>query len=162
MRSLLICLSFLLIFPIIASAAESYLEKETQLNISAQRTADWIKSHGDAIREASGLDVLEDMGKGKFKVKRDSPKGTFIWIIQETTEKKKDGSYVFKSTLVKSIQGGIESSKSEIIVKDFRGRTNILIKSSAVVNNPKVKSPQMRIDMNVNLNRVRSLLEEAR
>jgi hypothetical protein len=164
-KHLLVLLALLvpsIFMPQIASAAnaEATIEKEIELRSKAQRTIDWVDSHRDAVREASGVSLVEDLGNGKFKVRRDSSKGVFIWISKETIEKKPDGSFVFKSTMVESIEGGMEYSKSEVTIKDIRGGVSINIKTSTGINNRRVTSGQLRIDTNVHLNRVKRLLEE--
>ena len=165
MKHLLFLLALLvpsIFMPQIASAAnaEATIQKEIELRSTAQRTIDWIESHRDAVREASGVSLVEDLGDGKFKFRRDSNKGVFIWIAKETIETKPDGSFVFKSTMIESIEGGMEFSDSEVVIKDIRGGVNVYLKTSTGINNRRVASGQLRIDTNVHLNRVKRLLEE--
>lgn len=62
--------------------------------------------------------------------------------------------------MVESIEGGMEYSKSEVVIKDIRGGVNINVKTSTGINNPRVRSGQLRIDTNIHLNRVKKLFEE--
>jgi len=165
MKHLLVLLALLgtsIFMPHIANAADAAatVEKEIEVRSTAQKTIDWVDSHRDAVREASGVTLVEDLGNGKFKVRRDSSKGVFVWIAKETIEKKPNGIFVFKSTMIESIEGGMEYSKSEVVIKDIRGGAIINIKTSTGINNPRVRSGQLRIDTNVHLNRVKKLLEE--
>jgi hypothetical protein len=87
-KHLLVLLALLvpsIFMPQIASAAnaEATIEKEIELRSKAQTTIDWVDSHRDAVREASGVSLVEDLGNDKFKVRRDSSKGVFIWISKD-------------------------------------------------------------------------------
>lgn len=149
------------VFAAPSADAEAEVEKELSVRITAEKSIAWIDANRDAIRRESGLQVLQDLGNGKLKVRRASNKGVFVWITKESIVKRKDGSYVFKSNLVESIEGGVVYSDSEVIAKNVRSGTIIIIKSSVGITNSKVRTGQLRIDMNVHLNRVRKLLEES-
>jgi hypothetical protein len=143
----------------LAADSEATLDKEFNLKVSVEKVNAWMNSHKGEIREAAGVDLVKDLGNGKIKVRRNSAKGVFVWVAQETVEKKGD-KYIHKSVLVESVSGGIEFSTSEIVLSPSRKGTNVSITSSAGINNPDVNSNQMRIDMNVHLNKVKRLFEK--
>jgi hypothetical protein len=91
-------------------------------------------------------------------VKRESAKGTFIWIMKEEIENK-DGIYRYKSKLVESIEGGIEKSDTDIIIQTNRDHIIVNLKISTVVNNGRVKTTGLRIDLKNKVDRVKRLLQ---
>lgn len=142
-----------------AEQAEASIDREIELAASPERTIAWVDANRNAMRQAAGVEVLQDLGNGKFKFRKVSLKGTFVWISQESYEKRGD-KHIYKSALIESLEGGIVSSNTEITVSP-KGRGVIInVKVSSTVNNPRVKSNQMRFDMNVHFNRVKKLLEE--
>jgi hypothetical protein len=139
--------------------AEAKVERQIVLKSSVKKVSDWIDANKDDLREASGINVLEDLGNGKYKVRRNSPKGVFVWVTKETKEIK-NGTFVFRSDLIESIQGGITEFSSEIIVKNQQNMALIHITSSAGVDNPKLKTTGLRIDMNTSINKVEMLIKQ--
>ena len=139
--------------------AEAKVERQIILKSSVKKVSDWIDGHKDDLRDASGMNVLEDLGNGKYKVRRTSPKGIFVWVTKETKESK-NGTVVFKSALIESIQGGIVEFGSEITVKNHQNMVLIHIVSSAGVDNPKLKTTGLRIDMNTSINKVEMLIKQ--
>jgi len=99
------------------------------------------------------------LGNGKYKVRRNSSKGVFVWVTKETKEIK-NGTFVFRSDLIESIQGGITEFSSEITVKNQQNMALIHITSSAGVDNPKLKTTGLRIDMNTSINKVEMLIKQ--
>jgi hypothetical protein len=139
--------------------AEAKVERQIVLKSSVKKVSDWIDANKDDLREASGINVLEDLGNGKYKVRRNSPKGVFVWVTKETKEIK-NGTFVFRSDLIESIQGGITEFSSEITVKNQQNMALIHITSSAGVDNPKLKTTGLRIDMNTSINKVEMLIKQ--
>jgi hypothetical protein len=128
--------------------AEAKVERQIVLKSSVKKASDWIDGHKDDLRNASGINVLESLGNGKYKVSRNSPKEI------------RNGMIVFKSTLIESIQGGIVEFSSEITVKNHQNMALIHIVSSAGVDNPKLKTTGLRIDMNTSINKVEMLIKQ--
>jgi hypothetical protein len=171
MKQLLIVLAFLFcITPnaeasrrhpvrVLAEQSEASIDRDIELGATAERTIAWVDANRDAMRRAAGIEVLKDFGNGKFKVQKVSPKGTFVWITQESIEKRGD-KHVFKSILIESVEGGIVASNSEVTITSNGRGVKINVKVSSTVNNPRVKSNQMRLDMNIHFNRVKKLLED--
>ena len=141
------------------SDAEAKVERQIILKSSVKKASDWIDGHKDDLRNASGINVLESLGNGKYKVSRNSPKGIFVWVTKETKEIR-HGMIVYKSTLIESIQGGIVEFSSEITVKNHQNMALIHIVSSAGVDNPKLKTTGLRIDMNTSINKVEMLIKQ--
>lgn len=139
--------------------AEAKVERQIILKSSVKKASDWIDGHKDDLRNASGINVLESLGNGKYKVSRNSPKGIFVWVTKETKEIR-NGMIVYKSTLIESIQGGIVEFSSEITVKNHQNMALIHIASSAEVDNPKLKTTGLRIDMNTSINKVEMLIKQ--
>lgn len=100
---------------VLVEQAESSIDRDIELEVTAEKTIAWVDKNRDAMRKAAGLEVLEDLGNGKFKVRKVSPKGTFVWITQESIETRGD-RHVFKSKLIESIEGGIVYSNSEVTI----------------------------------------------
>ena len=139
--------------------ARTAISKEINLRSAPDKVISWIEKNKNVIQDESGFDSVKNMGNGKYKITKDTPKGTFIWIIKETTEKK-DGKCYFRSTLIESIEGGIVYSNSEIIVSSNGKGSHVEINAKVGVNNPRVRSPQLKIDTNMHLNRLKRLIEE--
>lgn len=148
----------LLFAPAFAYAAEAEVNTEFTINSSLEKTIRFVENNPKQLREAAGIELIEDLGDGNFKVKRKSAKGTFIWIMKEEIEHK-DGIYRYKSKLVESIEGGIEKSDTDIIIQTNRDHIIVNLKISAVVNNGRVKTTGLRIDLNNKVNRVKRLLQ---
>ena len=140
--------------------AQTVLNKEINLRTSPEKVNAWIESNKKAIQNQSGFDSVKDLGEGKFKITKDTPRGRFVWVIKETTVKK-DGKTYFKSSLVESIEGGIVYSDSEIVVSsNGKGGSNVEFNAKVGVNHPRVRSPQLKIDTNIHLNAIKRLVED--
>lgn len=88
--------------PVRARVAQSEvsIDRDIQLRSTAERTVAWVDANKAAMRRAAGIEVLQDFGNGKVKVRKiNTSKGNFVWIAQETLEVK-DGVYTFKSTRI--------------------------------------------------------------
>ena len=157
MKALLVTLLVLFV-PVLTYGAEAEVNTEIAINASVERTVGFVKNNPKQFREAAGIELLQDLGNGKLKVRRESPKGVFIWIMQEQIEEK-DGTYRYKSSLVESVQGGIEKSDTDIIVQSNRDGTSVSVRISAVVNNGRVRTTDLRIDLKNKVNKMRRLLE---
>ena len=142
----------------IYGAAEAQVDTEITVNAPVEKTINFIEKNPKLFREAAEIELLQDLGNGKLKVRRESPKGVFIWIMQEHIAKK-DGMYHYKSTLVESIEGGIEKSDTDIIVQSNQDGTLINVKISAIVNNKRVKTSELRFDLIIKASKIRRLLE---
>ena len=148
----------LLFAPAFAHAAEAEVNTEFTINSSLEKTIRFVENNPKQLREAAGIELIKDLGDGNFKVKRESAKGTFIWIMKEEIENK-DGIYRYKSKLVESIEGGIEKSDTDIIIQTNRDHIIVSLKISAVVNNGRVKTTGLRIDLKNKVDRVKRLLQ---
>lgn len=142
----------------IYGAAEAQVDTEITVNAPVEKTINFIEKNPKLFREAAGIELLQDLGNGKLKVRRESPKGVFIWIMQEHIAKK-DDMYHYKSALVESIEGGIEKSDTDIIVQSNQDGTLINVKISAIVNNKRVKTSELRFDLIIKASKIRRLLE---
>jgi hypothetical protein len=110
------------------------------------------------MRDAAGLEVLQDMGDGKLKVKRETPKGDFVWIMQEGVEEK-NSVYRYNSKLVEPIEGGIEDSYTDIIVQANRDHVTVDINIKAIVNNGRVRNLDVSVDLKKRMRRIEALLQ---
>lgn len=139
--------------------AKTSLSKELKLRSSYEKTVSWIENNKKTIQSQSGFDSVKDLGDGKFKITKDTPRGVFVWTIKET-EVKKDGKCYFKSTMINCEQGGIVYSDSEIVVSPSGNGCHVEINAKVGVTHPRVRSPQLKIDTNIHLNAMKRLLEE--
>ena len=139
--------------------ANTSLSKELKLRASYDKTVSWIEKNKKVIQNQSGFDSVKDLGDGKFRISKDTPRGMFVWTIKET-EVKKDGKCYFKSSLISCEQGGIIYSDSEIVVSPSGSGSYIEINAQVGVTHPRVRSPQLKIDTNIHLNAIKRLLEE--
>lgn len=147
-----------LFVPVLSYGAEAEVNTEIILNSSIEKTINFVEKNPAQFREAAGLELLEDLGNGKLKVRRGSPKGDLIWIMQENIEKK-DGLYRYQTTLVESIEGGIEKSDTDIVVQSYRRGTSVSVRIAVTVNNKRIRNNDLRISLNSKVNKVRRLLE---
>jgi hypothetical protein len=140
--------------------ADAYadVQKDFDLKSNMDKTIDWLEQNKDKIRDTLNIEVVEDLGNGKLKVKRDTPKGVFSWIIQESISKKKD-KYVYKAKMIKAISGGMVYSDTYITVTPTKNGSNVHIRMAAGVNNPEVRSRAMTIDFVNHCNKCRRLIE---
>lgn len=157
MKKFLFFLLFLI--PTNLYSAEGTLKKDFEVNTSYDKTLKWVEENQKLIRKTMGLEVLQDLGNGKLKVKKETSKGTFIWILQEKIEKK-DNLYKYKSNLIQSIEGGMLASDTEIIIKPIKNKTNIIMKVGAKIQeNNEIGDFEIRFDINMHTNKVKKLLE---
>lgn len=147
-----------LLVPATLYGAEANVKSEFTINAPYQKTVNFIDQNQKQMRDAAGLEVLEDLGEGKLKVRRDTPKGVFIWIMQESAEEK-DGFYRYKSKLVEPIQGGIEQSDTDIILQTNRDHVIVSVDIKAVVNNGRVRNLDLSVDLKKRIRRVERLLQ---
>jgi len=138
--------------------AEASFKSEFTVNAQYEKTVNFVKKNPAQLRRAAGLEVLQDLGNGKLKVQHETPKGVFVWVLQESIEEK-DGLYRYQTYLVESIQGGIESSNTDLILQVNRDHVSVSSSSSAVVNNGRVRSADIRIDLSKSTRRVERLLQ---
>lgn len=158
MKSLFAAVILALFIPAVVHAAEAEVDTEFTINSSLEKTIRFIENNPNQLRDAAGLELIEDLGDGNLKVRRESLKGVFVWIMKEEIEKK-DGIYRYKSKLVESIEGGIEKSDTDIIVQANRDHVIVSLKISASVNNGRVKNADLRFDLKIKVNRVKRLLQ---
>ena len=142
-----------------AADATADVNKHFGLKSSPEQTIKWLESNQKSIYETLKVSIVEDMGEGKLKVKRDTVKGEFVWIVQETKITNKD-KYVYKSELVKSISGGIVYSDTYIVVSSGkRGGSTVSIRMSSGVNHSDVTGGAMTIDFVSRINKCRRMIE---
>lgn len=156
MKFLFIAILFLV--PTALFGAEAAVKTEFTVNAPFQKTVNFIDRNQQQLRNAAGLEVLENLGEGKIKVRRDTPKGVFIWVMTEEIEEK-DGLYRYKSKLVESIQGGIEQSDTDIILQTNRDHVTVSVSIHAVVNNRRIRNIDLSIDLKRRIRRVEQLLQ---
>ena len=87
--------TLLLLVPAIGYGAEANVKSEFTIKAPYEKTINFIDRNQKQLRDAAGLEVLEDLGNGELKVRRDTPKGVFVWIMKEEIEEK-DGIYKAK------------------------------------------------------------------
>lgn len=156
MKSLFAAL-ILLFAPAFIYAAEAEVNIEFTINSSLEKTVRFLQNNPKKLRDAAGLELIEDLGGGNLKVRKESLKGVFVWIMKEEIENK-NGIYHYKSKLVKSLEGGIEKSNTDIIIRSNRDHVVVSLKISAGVNNGRVNNFDLRFDLNNKVNRVKRLL----
>lgn len=164
MKPLFLSLAFLALFAVPAIAeqdanAVADVEKQFDLRSSQQKTIDWAEANRKLIQETMHITVIEDMGKGKFKVKREYQGEEFIWIMQETIGTTTTGKYVYKAKLVESVAGGVVYSDTWLIISPTGNGSNVKIKMTAGVNNPTVSSRTLTFDFANRLNKCKKLME---
>lgn len=159
--------SFAFLMPTLVAAAaaeeaDAVADVSRQFDVKAgtDKTIKWAETNKDLIQQTLNITVLQDMGKGKFKVKRESPKGEFVWIMQETIGTTSTGKYVYKSKLVESVSGGMVYCETYVIISAAdHGGTNINVKMKAGINNPDVHTRAMTIDCVNRINKCKRLME---
>lgn len=139
--------------------ATANVTKEFEVRTSQEQTIKWSDDNRKALQDALNIEIVEDMGKGKFKVKREYQSEEFIWIMQELTGTTTKGQYVYKSKLVDSVAGGVVYAETYIILTKQGTGTHVKIKMTAGINNPAVTSGKMTIDFANRLNKCRKLME---
>lgn len=141
-----------------AADATATITKQFYTSSSMEKIADFIENNKDEIRNASGLKTLEKYADNQYKVQRNSLKGNFVWITKESKQKKSEG-YVFKSELVKSVEGGMTNFMSTITLRKVPNYVLVEINSTATVDNPKLKTPGLQIDISTQVNKVETYLK---
>lgn len=138
--------------------AEANVKSSFSVKAPYQKTIDFINNNPKKMRDAAGIEVLQELGNKKLKVKKESLKGNFIWIMQENLEEK-NNVYRYNSKFVESIQGGIEDSYTDIIVKANRNYVTVDMNIKAVINNGKVTNFDLYFDLKRQMKKIEKLLQ---
>lgn len=169
MKKLFLILCLFVTHPFISSSTQIQAQQETdasanvhkqfEVNTSVEETIKWLESNQKIIREALRVQLVEDMGNGKLKVKKGTPIGDFVCIIQESTLTTNKGNYVYHAKLIECLSGGIVYSDTYVMVSKINGKTCITMKMSAGANNPKIHSVDMKIDFVNQIGKFKRLIE---
>lgn len=139
--------------------AHADVTKEFEVRSSQEKTIQWAEKNRKVIQDTLHITVLEDLGKGKFKVKREYQGEEFIWIMQEIIGTTSKGQYVYKSKLTETVGGGVVYAETYIVLTKSGQNTHVSLRMFAGINNPVVKSKLMQIDFVNRLNKCRKLFE---
>ena len=138
---------------VVRASAEAKIVRDFDVRSSLATVTDWLENHKSEVYDANNVTIVKDLGDGKYRLKRSSRRGDFVWIAKETIERG-EKQVVYKNILIESIQGGIIYSTTVTTVTATKSGTNIRIESSAGVNNPNVASNEMQLDMKNHLHKV--------
>jgi len=158
MKLIITALLVVLLIPAILFGAEANVKSSFTVKAPYQKTIDFINNNPKKMRDAAGIEVLQDLGNGKLKVKRETLKGDFTWIMQEDVEEK-NSVYIYNSKFVESIEGGIEDSYTNIIVKANRNYVTVDINIKVVINNGKVTNFDLFFDLKRQIRKIEKLLQ---
>lgn len=142
-----------------AADAHADVTKEFEVRSSQDKTIQWAEKNRKIIQDTLHITVLEDMGKGKFKVKREYQGEEFVWIMQEVIGTTSKGQYVYKSKMTDPVDGGVVYAETYIVLTKAGHGTHVSLRMFAGINNPVVKSKLMQIDFVNRLNKCRKLFE---
>ncbi len=130
-------------------------EQQVTLRVNYDKVCDYIESHSDEIIEASHNDILERNGT-KIKLRNHNNREVIVFTVQE---KSKRGSY--GSDLVKSHEGGLtEQSTSIIVSKGAKGKVNVLIKVKASIENPRIGTLELKVEVNKSAKGIKEFLKK--
>lgn len=138
--------------------ASADVERKFNVKSSFNETISWSEQNKGLIRDTMEIKVLKDFGNGKLKVVKQTPKGNFVWIMQEEIVQK-DGQCIYKSKLVESVSGGLVYSDAWITVKPFEKGSNIHIRMAAGVSNGNITNKNMNFDLATLTGKIRKLME---
>lgn len=133
--------------------AEASLSREFDVKSSLETVTKWMENNKSDLYDASGIQVLKDLGNGRLKFSRRTRRGEFVWVVEEKIERT-ETKVIYKSSLVESIQGGIIYSDTITTVQKLPKGTNIKIETSSGVKNPNVTSGEMQVDIKTHLHKI--------
>jgi hypothetical protein len=148
----------ILLTPSILLGAEANVKSSFAIKSSYKKVIDFIDENPNKMRVAAGIEVLQDFGDGKLKVRRNTPKGVFVWIMQEGVEEK-NNVYRYNSKMVDAIEGGIEDSFTDIIVKANKDHAIVDINIKAIVNNGRVNNIDLNMELKKKVRKIENLLQ---
>ncbi|MEI8269901.1 MAG: hypothetical protein WCG45_00880 [bacterium] len=138
--------------------ASADVERKFNVKSSYNETISWAEQNKSLIRDTMEVKVLKDFGNGKLKVAKQTPKGTFVWIMQEEIVQNK-GQSIYKSTLVESVSGGLVYSDTWITLKPIEKGCSVHIRMSAGISTGIITNKNMNFDLAILTGKCRKLIE---
>jgi hypothetical protein len=139
--------------------AEAEATHSFTLNVDYNTAVEWSQGDGpDRLAQKDGkVEVLEKKGD-TVKLKARTPKGTFIYTVRESITYDKNTLY-YTSKLVSCEQGGIEEQVVRVTMTRYGQGVKVDIYAQAKVNNPRVNSRQLRLELRMSMMKAQRILE---
>ncbi|RTK96692.1 MAG: hypothetical protein EKK64_03645 [Neisseriaceae bacterium] len=138
--------------------ASADVERKFNVKSSYNETISWAEQNKSLIRDTMEVKVLKDFGNGKLKVAKQTPKGTFVWVMQEEIVQNK-GQSIYKSKLVESVSGGLVYSDTWITLKPIEKGCSVHIRMAAGVSTGNITNKNMNFDLATLTGKCRKLIE---
>lgn len=138
--------------------ASADVQRKFDVKSSYNETITWAEQNKSLIRDTMEVKVLKDFGNGKLKVAKQTPKGNFVWIMQEEITQK-NGQCIYKSQLVESVSGGLVYSDTWITIKPIDKGSSVHIRMAAGVSLGNITNKNMNFDMATLTGKCRKLME---
>lgn len=129
------------------------IEEKFELNCNFEDIINLIESKKEKIIEEINIKVLEDLGGGKFKLRRKNNIGEFVWISEEKIDKNSD-SFNYSSHLLECLKGDIETMEINISIE--KNGSKSLIKASLISEVEDISSKNLKLDMKMKCRRIKN------
>lgn len=139
-----------------AIAGEAAISDEFVLNAPFDRVTAWIEANAAAVRESVNVQLVEQHGD-TLTLKRENNRGTWVWKQRETVDKTKS-RWLYTTTLIESVEGGISRLDGTVTIEEAGGKTKIIAKTAAVVDD--VNSRDVRFDLHARARRIKKVMQE--
>ena len=139
-----------------AIAGDAEISDEFVLNAPFDRVTAWIEANAARVRESINVVLVEQHGD-TLTLKRENNRGTWVWRQHETVNKTK-GLWTYTTRLVESVEGGISRLDGTVTIEESGGRTKIVAKTAAVVDD--VSSRDVRFDLHARARRIKRVMQE--
>lgn len=137
-------------------AGEASITDEFVIEAPFDRVTAWIEANAAKVRESVNVELVEQHGD-TLTLKRENNRGTWIWRQHETVSKTK-GRWLYTTRLVESVEGGISRLDGTVTIEESGGKTKILAKTAAVVDD--VSNRDVRFDLFARARRIKKVMQE--
>jgi hypothetical protein len=133
------------------------IQEEFEIENTFEKITDFIKNNKKEIMEEINIKLIEDLGEGKIKLKRQNNRGKFIWVAKEIV-KKESNSFCYESNLIESIEGGIQEMSSKITISKIEEKCKIKVYMSVSVEG--ISSKDIKMDIKMKIRRLKKIVIE--
>lgn len=144
------------LFASLGRAGEASVSDEFVLEAPFDRVSKWIDGNADAIRESINVQLVEQHGD-TLTLRRQNNRGSWQWKQKESVVKV-SGRWEYTTTLVESIEGGIQKLDGMVEIREDGGKTRVVAKTVAVIDD--VKSRDLKFDLQARARRIKKLMQE--
>jgi hypothetical protein len=139
-----------------AVAGDAIVSDSFTIAAPFERVSKWIESSGDKIRDSVNVKLVEQHGD-TLTLRRQNNRGIWQWKQRESVTKVA-GRWQYETTLVESIEGGVEKLDGVVEIREDGGKTTVSAKTVAEVDG--VSSRDLRFDLLSRARRIKKLMQE--